>query len=231
MQGEPNVRHHPLFKLREAVKELRVVEPIEIQKTGDVRAGGTHFNRPVDLGAKVGAAQGKDGKNNGTIDEVGIRHEFGCGECGKRADEKLGSGDEVTAHAKGEAFVNFETVLAFPISTFFDEGVGLVEEVFETCLFTEEEGDAHLAEDDIDLLTEGDGVCEKVGEVALAFGIIGGFECEEGEVLKGEADIFFTLSLASFFELTAEFTKFGCILRFNIGYEFFVDGPFEFLTQ
>lgn len=231
MQGEPNVRQHPLFKLREAVKELRVVEPVEIQKTGDVRAGRTHLNCPVDLGTKVGTAQSEDGKDNGTIDKVGIRHEFRCGECGKRADKKLSSGDEVAAHAKGEAFVNFEAVLAFPVTAFFDEGVSLVEEVFETCVLTEEEGDSHLAEDDIDLLTEGDGVCEKVRKVALAFGIVGSFEREKGEVLEGEADIFFALSLSGFFELTTEFTKFGCVLRFNIGYKLFVDGPFEFLTQ
>ena len=151
---EPDVAAHALLHFGERIEELGVVEVVKREKLVDRFARCAHLHCAVDLGAEVRAIKREDGEENCAVNKVFVVHELGGCEGRERGDEEVAGGDEVAADAHVEAFVDFEAVLALPIAAFLDQRLGLVKKLFEGDMVIVEEGNAHLAEYNVELLAK-----------------------------------------------------------------------------
>ena len=231
MRREPDVGLHALLELHQAVEELRVVEPVQVQQVLHVLACGAHLDGPVDLRAEVRAAQREHRENGRPVHELGVVHELCRCERRERVDEQLRGGNEVAARAQAQALVHLQPVLALPVTALLDERVRLVEQLLERRMIVEEERDPHLAKNNVNFLAECNRVREKVREVALALGVVCRLEREQDKVLERHSHVFFALRLSRVLELLAELLELGSILRLNFSHKFLIDGPAKLLAE
>jgi hypothetical protein len=135
-----------------------------------------------------------DAGQHGVGHKCFVVHDFGGVESGEDVDEEFGGSEEVADDEFVDAFVDFESVFALPVTALFEETMALIDVVLDfvdgvelEVDFDEEEGDVHFFPD-FDGFFEG----EVVGLDGLIVVGVGGVDLcfiEEGITDLGFAEV------------------------------------------
>jgi hypothetical protein len=118
------------------------------------------FRRFKDLLLDADSVHVKDAGKHAIGDQFFIGHHFGAVECGEDINKQFASSCEISDNKSVDAFVDFEFVLTFPVSSLLEEFVALIDIFLDLVVIFQFEVDADQFERDVHLLSDFDGALE-----------------------------------------------------------------------